>query len=50
MSDDIVQRLRGKVRVPITDGMGPAGGEEPDNADFFVRSFPASPLALEAAD
>ncbi|MGE3582872.1 MAG: hypothetical protein AB7J28_15830 [Hyphomonadaceae bacterium] len=47
---DIVERLRGVVRVPITDGLGPAGGEEPDNADFFVRTFPTSPLANEAAD
>ena len=46
----LVERLRGKVRIPITDGLGPAGGEEPDNADFFVRSFPTSPLAMEAAD
>lgn len=47
---DLVERLRGKYRVPITDGLGPAGGEEPDNGDFFVRSFPSSPLALEAAE
>lgn len=46
---DLVERLRGTYRIPITDGLGPAGGEEPDNADFFVRTFPTSPLALEAA-
>lgn len=50
MSANLIERLRGIVRVPITDGMGPAGGEEPDNADFFVRTFPTSPLAREAAD
>ena len=46
---ELIDRLEGKYRVPITDGLGPAGGDEPDNADFFVRSFPSSPLAKEAA-
>ena len=36
----LVERLLGKYRIPITDGLGPAGGEEPDNADYFVRTFP----------
>lgn len=45
----LVERLLGKYRIPIKDGLGPAGGEEPDNADFFVRTFPNSPLAREAA-
>ena len=42
---DIVERLRGKVRVPVNDGAGLLNGK-----DFFERSFPASKSALEAAD
>lgn len=49
-TQELVERLRGTYRVPITDGLGPAGGEEPGNADFFVRTFPTSPLAKAAAD
>ncbi len=47
MSDelDIVDRLRGKVRVPVNDGAGPLNGQ-----DFFERTFPASKTAMEAAD
>lgn len=46
---DIVDRLRGKVVIPVTDGMGAVGGSEGDNADFFERSFPTSNNAMEAA-
>lgn len=42
---DIVDRLRGKVRVPVNDGAGLLNGQ-----DFFERSFPASKMAMEAAD
>jgi hypothetical protein len=45
---DIVDRLRGNVRIPITDGLGPV--TEGGNPDFFERSFPTSKLANEAAD
>ena len=32
MTDDLVKRLRGEYRVPITDGLGAVGsGSEPDN-------------------
>lgn len=45
---DIIDRLRGKVRVPIADGLGKV---TPDgNDDFFERTFPTSKLANEAAD
>jgi hypothetical protein len=43
---DIVERLRGKVRIPITDGLGPVGGQE----YYFERTFPSSNAANEAAD
>ena len=46
---DIVERLRGRYRIPITDGLGPVGGEEPNNPNAFFRTFPTSPLANEAA-
>ena len=42
---DIVERLRGKVRVPVNDGAGLLDGK-----DFFERSFPTSKAAIEAAD
>lgn len=42
---DIVERLRGKVRVPVNDGAGLLDGK-----DFFERSFPTSKAAMEAAD
>jgi len=42
---DIVERLRGKVRVPVNDGAGLLDGK-----DFFERTFPASKAAMEAAD
>lgn len=47
---DLVKRLRGEYRIPITDGLGPAGGEEPDNSKEFVRRYPTCPIQLEAAD
>ena len=47
---DMVGRLRGQYRVPITDGFGPAGGEEPDNPHEFVRTFSVPPIQEEAAD
>ncbi len=47
---DLINRLRGEYRVPITDGLGPAGGEEPGNPKEFVRTFPTSPINKEAAD
>ena len=45
---DIVERLRGKVRVPINDGCGPIDGKIDSN--FFERNFPATNAANEAAD
>lgn len=47
---DLVYRLRGIYRIPITDGLGPAGGEEPDNPDYFVRTFESTAINKEAAD
>lgn len=46
---DLARRLRGEYRIPITDGLGPAGGEEPDNAHEFVRHFPSPPIQNDAA-
>lgn len=46
----LVERLWGVYRVPITDGLGPAGGEEPDNANEFVWTFPVPPIHKEAAE
>lgn len=45
----LVERLNGVYRIPITDGHGPAGGEEPDNPNEFVRTFEAPPIQREAA-
>jgi hypothetical protein len=45
----LVQRLLGQYRIPITDGLGPAGGEEPDNPSEFVRTFETPPIQKEAA-
>lgn len=42
---DIVERLRGKVRVPVNDGAGLLNG-----LDYFERTFPTSKAAMEAAD
>ncbi len=49
-SEDLCRRLRGQYRIPIRDGLGAAGGEEPNNANEFVRTFPTSPIMHEAAD
>jgi hypothetical protein len=46
---DLVERLLGVYRVPITDGLGPAGGDEPDNENYFVQTFPTTPIQVEAA-
>lgn len=46
---DLINRLNGRYEIPITDGLGPAGGEEPDNAETFVRTFPTTPINQEAA-
>jgi|LakMenEpi03Aug12_release.lakeMendotaPanAssembly.Ray.scaffolds.fasta_scaffold716450_2 hypothetical protein len=46
----LCERLRGEYRIPITDGLGPAGGEEPENAREFVRRFETAPIQHEAAD
>ena len=47
---ELVERLRGNYRVPITDGLGPVGGDEPDNPHEFVRRFETPPISKEAAD
>lgn len=49
MSNELVERLRGIYRIAITDGLGPAGGEEPDNPNEFVRKFDTPPIQHEAA-
>lgn len=51
MNDDLVKRLRGEYRIPITDGFGAVGaGNEPENPNEFVRSFDTAPIQHEAAD
>ncbi|WP_419900627.1 hypothetical protein [Roseomonas sp. USHLN139] len=45
----LVDRLRGVYRIPITDGLGPAGGDEPSNPTEFVRRHQASPIQHAAA-
>lgn len=45
----LARRLRGEYRIPITDGLGPAGGEEPDNEHEFVRTFATPPIQKDAA-
>lgn len=47
---DLIRRLRGEYRIPITDGLGAAGGEEPDNPNEFVRRFETPPIQREAAN
>ena len=47
---DLIRRLRGEYRTPITDGLGPAGGEEPDNPNEHVRTFPTTSICREAAN
>lgn len=49
MRSDIVERLRGIYRVRITDGLGPAGGEEPNNPNEYVRTFQTPPIQHEGA-
>ena len=49
-AETLPDRLRGIYRIPITDGLGPAGGEEPYNPDVFVRRFDTPPIQHEAAD
>ena len=47
---DIVERLRGIYRIPITDGLGAVGsGEEPNNPTEYVSKFETSPIQHEAA-
>lgn len=46
---NLVQRLNGEYRIPIHDGLGPVGGEEPDNPNEFVRTFESPPIQKEAA-
>ena len=47
---DLIDRLRGIYRIPITDGLGAVGGgDEPDNPNEFIRSFPVPPIHREAA-
>lgn len=48
-TDNLIARLRGEYRIPITDGLGPAGGDEPDNPAEFVRHFQTPPIQHEAA-
>lgn len=48
-SSDLIRRLRGEYRIPITDGLGPAGGDEPDNPKEHVRHFQTPPIQHEAA-
>jgi hypothetical protein len=51
MKSDLIDRLRGIYRIPITDGLGAVGsGDEPDNPNEFVRSFPTTPIHKEAAE
>lgn len=47
----ITDRLRGHYRIPITDGLGPVGGDnlEPGNALEYVRQFWTPPIQHEAA-
>jgi threonyl-tRNA synthetase len=51
MFSNLVDRLQGQYRIPITDGLGATGGgEEPDNPNEFVRNFPTPPIQHEAAN
>ena len=50
MTDDLVRRLRGEYRVPITDGLGAVGsGSETDNPCQYVRHFETAQIQHEAA-
>lgn len=49
-TQDLIDRLRGIYRIPITDGLGAVGaGEEPDNPEHFVRRFETPPIQHQAA-
>ena len=48
--EELIKRLRGEYRIKITDGLGPAGGDEPNNPNEHVRHFPTVPIQLAAAD
>jgi hypothetical protein len=48
--DDLERRLRGQYRIPIGDGLGPAGGDEPNNPREFVRHYPIPPIQICVAD
>lgn len=51
MKQDLLERLRGVYRIPITDGLGAVGsGEEPENENEFVRKFDVPPIQIEAAE
>jgi hypothetical protein len=48
--DGLIERLNGVYRIPIKDGLGAVGGgDEPDNPNEFVRTFPVPPIHKEAA-
>ena len=47
--NDLIRRLRGEYRIPITDGLGAAGGDEPKNPNEFVRTFEPPSIQKEAA-
>lgn len=48
---NLIRRLRGEYRIPITDNLGPVqSSEEPDNPNEFVRTFETPPINKEAAD
>lgn len=47
--DELARRLNGEYRIPITDGLGPAGGDEPDNPNEHVRHHPVPPIQRAAA-
>lgn len=46
----LADRLRGHYRTAITDGLGPAGGEEPDNPLEHVSTFQVPSIQRAAAD
>lgn len=46
---DLIRRLGGEVRIPITDGLGPAGGDEPDNAQEHVKRWDGAPAIQQDA-
>lgn len=46
---DLIRRLGGEVRIPITDGLGPAGGDEPDNPLEHVQRWDGVPAIQQDA-